>query len=430
MTASSISFFSGRSGGAVRWRGMCVAALVLALVFPMSAFAGYTIDDQRTAKRLNLVSEHLQADQYDEAEQVLNGMTLTRLNPYERSMVYQLYGYLSNGRDDYEKAAGYFEKSLEENALPPELATTMRFNIAQLYMALQRWRDAVATLERWFVETQEQGQKPNSNAYYTLAIAYYQMALDEEDDSLKDKALEPAKTAVELSSKPRERWLQLLLALYLEKKDYKGALPVLEQLVSLHSKKTYWLQLSAIYGELGMDQQSLAAQQLAYVQGLLVEDRELQRLAELYLYYELPYRSARVMQKGFEEEKIEPDDKSLELLANSLLAAKEYDTAMKPLTEAAELSEEGDLYMRLGQVYIQREEWEKASSALENALDKGGLQKPCNSQLLLGIAHYNDGNPGEANNWFRKARRDENEDCQTAAHRWMMHLERESQQGG
>lgn len=410
------------------WRGRSLVALFVALLVPVAALAGYTIDDQRTAKRLNLVSEHLQADQYEEAEQVLNSMTLTRLNPYERSLVYQMYGYLWNGREDYAKAAEYFEKSVEGDALPPAQVTNMRFNIAQLYMALERWEDAIAALEKWFVETEAQEITPNSNAYYTLAIAYYQLSIDREDDALKDKALVPAKKAVEIATKPQERWLQLLLALYLEKKEYENALPILEQVVSLYPKKTYWLQLSAIYGELGMDQQSLAAQQLAYVQGLLSEDRELRRLAELYLYYEIPYRAARVMEKGFEEGKIERDAKSLELYANSLLAAKEYEEAFEPLKEAAEMSEAGNLYLTLGQLYLQREDWENATYALRRAVEKGELRNPCNSQLLLGIAHYNQGQTGDARTWFRRAGDDER--CEEASQRWLQHLARESQEGG
>jgi tetratricopeptide (TPR) repeat protein len=431
MTTSSSRFHSGAAPRAASGRGRRGRSLIarcLALLIPVAAFAGYTIDDQRTAKRLNLVSEHLQADQYEEAEQVLNGMTLTRLNPYERSIVYQMYGYLANGREDYQKAAEYFEKAVAEEALPPAMATTMRFNIAQLYMALERWEEAIAALEQWFTETLAQEIKPNSNAYYTLAIAYYQLALDREDEALKEKALAPAKTAVEIATKPQERWLQLLLALYLEKKNYKKSLPILEQLVSMYPKKSYYLQLSAIYGELEMDQQSLAAQQLAYVQGMLSEDRELRRLAELYLYYEIPYRAARVMEKGFEEGKIEADAKSMELLANSLLAAKEYEKAFDPLVRAAELSETGNLFLTLGQLYIQREDWENAASALESAVEKGELRNPCNSELLLGIAHFNQGRTGDARTWFRRAGNDER--CEDASQRWIQHVERESQQGG
>jgi tetratricopeptide (TPR) repeat protein len=426
MSASTKPFESATKRPASRWSALCrgcALAVLLALAVPMAAFAAHTVD-QRTAKRLTAVQEHLQAEQYEEAEKILRGFTLTRLNPYERAIVYQLHGYIAAGREDYETAADYFEKCLAEEAMPEATAINMRFNIAQLYMALQRWDDALTALLQWF-ETVEEA---NSNAYYVLAIAYYQKSVETNDPEYKKKALVPAEKAVAMATKPRQNWLQLLLALYLDDKQYEKSLPILEQLVSLYPKKTYWLQLSAIYGELGKDKESLAAQQLAYAQGLLTKDKELRRFAQLYLYYDLPWQAAKVVTKGLEEESIEEDSESLELLANSLLAAREYEAALDPLDRAASLAENGDLYVRLGQVYIQREEWAKASTALESALDKGGLDDPCGSQVLLGITSYSQGRKGSARTWFQRARRDE--DCAEQSARWLQHLERESQQGG
>lgn len=426
MATSTTPFGSTRKRSASRWSALyrgCALAFLLALAVPTAVFAAHTVD-QRTAKRLNAASDFIQAEQYDEAEKILKGMTLTRLNPYERAVVYQMWGYLSAGREDYASAAGYFQKCLAEEAMPEQTAINMRFNIAQFHMALQRWDDALAALLQWFQEVEE----PNSNAYYVLAIAYYQKSVEDEDPTYKEKALVPAKKAVELSTTPKQNWLQLLLALYLENKNYEASLPVLEQLVSLYPKKSYWLQLSAIYGELGKDKQSLAAQQLAYAQGLLTKDKELRRFAQLYLYYDLPWRAAKVVEKGIEEEAIEEDSESLELLANALLAAREYEAALEPLDRAASLAENGDLYVRLGQVYIQREEWAKASAALRNALEKGELDNTCGSQVLLGITSYSQGKKGDARDWFRRARRDE--ECEEQSARWLQHLERESQQGG
>ena len=184
MTASAKSFGSIRKRPASRWSALCrgsALAILLALAVPTAVFAAHTVD-QRTAKRLNAVAEFLQEDQYDEAEKVLKGFSMTRLNAYERAVVFQMWGYLSAGREDYESAAGYFEKCLAEDAMPEESAVNMRFNIAQLYMALQRWDDALKALLQWFEAVEE----PNSNAYYVLAIAYYQKSIETEDPEYKN----------------------------------------------------------------------------------------------------------------------------------------------------------------------------------------------------------------------------------------------------
>ena len=62
------------------------------------------------------------------------------------------------------------------------------------------------------------GAQPNSTAYYLLAVAYYQQGD-------KRRALAPAEKAVELSEKPQESWLQLLLALRLQNEQYAEAVP-------------------------------------------------------------------------------------------------------------------------------------------------------------------------------------------------------------
>jgi tetratricopeptide (TPR) repeat protein len=165
-------------------------------------------------------------------------------------------------------------------------------------------------------------------------------------------------------------------------------------------------------------------QQVAYLQGLLTEDKELRRLARSYLYHDLPYPAAQVLEKGIAEGAIEADAESFELLANSWIAAREYDRSLPPLQKAADLSEDGNLFVRLGQVHLQREEWGRAAEQLQEAIEKGGLKNPGNAQLLLGIAYYNDRRVGQARSSFVRAR--EHESTRAKAESWITHIENEN----
>ena len=226
-----------------------------------------------------------------------------------------------------------------------------------------------------------------------------------------------------MAKTPKEAWIRLLLALHMEKKQYKQALPLVEQLVSLYPKKPYWMQLSAIYAELGEDSKALATQQLAYQEGFLTEDKELRRLAQMYLFHDLPYRAALILDKAIEEEAVASDTKALELLGNSWLAAREYDRALEPLERAAEVSEDGELFLRLGRVYIQREEWGKAAEELTKALEKGNLDEVGNVHLLLGIAIYNQKRLGPARRSFVRAL--DFEESNKHAQQWLKVIDRE-----
>jgi tetratricopeptide (TPR) repeat protein len=238
-----------------------------------------------------------------------------------------------------------------------------------------------------------------------------------------DAAIEKTREAIALSDEPRENWIRMLYGLYTEKQDFEKATPVLEELLLRFPKKEYWVQLALIYGAREDYEVSLAVQQIAYAQGFLTGDRELRRLARSYLYHDLPYPAAQVMARGLEEGRIDADSDAYLLLANSWIAAREFDRSLPPLKKAAELADDGNLYVRLGQVQMQREEWSEAARMLRKALDKGDLGDPGNAALLLGIALYNDSKEEEARRYFARAR--EFEDTRAEADRWISHLARE-----
>jgi tetratricopeptide (TPR) repeat protein len=272
-----------------------------------------------------------------------------------------------------------------------------RYQAAQLYMTEEKWKEGAAALEEWF----KTAQNPNSAAYYLLAVAYYQQ-------ENYNKALPPAQKAVELMDKPQEGWIGMLLALYLQKDQYKDAIPLLQRLIALvPDKKTYWMQLSAVYGQLEDYPNALAIMQLAYGSNLVTDDGEVRRLADLLLFNEVPYRGAQVLETGIEKKVVKVDDKLYEKLANCWIAAGELDKAISPLQKGAELSPTGEMYLRLGEVDIQREDWAGATAALERGLNKGQLKDAANAQMLMGIALFNQKKLGEAKTWFQRSAQSE-----------------------
>ncbi|RMF20781.1 MAG: hypothetical protein D6760_10790 [Deltaproteobacteria bacterium] len=326
-------------------------------------------------------------------------------------MVEQTRGYIASAQERYAEAAGAFERCLALEALPEGAQLNTQYNLAQLYLAMERFDDAIRTLKDWFARA----ENPAPSAYYLLAAAYMQ-------SGRSDLALEPARKAVENSADPKEPWLQLLLALYLERKDYQRARTLLERLVARFPKKTYWLQLSAVYAELGREKDTLAVMQIAYQKNLLDKDSELRNLARMYLYHEIPYRAARVLEKGLADGIVEPDAKAWELLADAWLSAREYDKAIEPLRRAAKLSDDGKFYLRLGRLFMERQEWKDAAQSIEAALEKKKLDERGKAWVLLGIARFSAGDRAGARRAFEKARTFE--DGAAEAERWLAHLDR------
>ena len=366
----------------------------------------------RTKKKITSAIEALEEERFEDAQKILDGLSYRRMNPYERAVAYRIGAYVAFNAGDHEGAVDAFGKVLEQEVLRLDDEASIRFNIVQLRSSMGQWEKVIEGLEDWFRYEED----PNPLAYYLMAIAYFQLDKTEE-------ALEPARQAVARSPDPREGWLQLLAALYVQKEDYAGATPVLEQLVVRFPKKQYWVQLALIYGAQNQYDESLAIQQLAYAQGFLTEGRELSRLGRSYLYHALPHPAAEVLSEGLESGRIEMEPKALEMLANAWIAAREYDAAIAPLQQAASISEDGKLYVRLSQVHIQREEWGKCAELLGKALEKGGLKDAGNAQLLLGICLYSDGRVSPAQRWFERAQG--HDSTQTQARAWLQHISNE-----
>ena len=350
--------------------------------------------DAATGKALNAAIEFLNMEKYAEASAAIGELKMDKLSPYERSKVEQILFNISYSQDKYAEARGHLQKAIDAGGLNEQEVSQARYQAAQLYMTEEKWKEGAAALEEWF----KTAQNPNSAAYYLLAVAYYQQ-------ENYNKALPPAQKAVELMDKPQEGWIGMLLALYLQKDQYKEAIPLLQRLIALvPDKKTYWMQLSAVYGQLEDYPNALAIMQLAHNVGLVTEDSEVRRLADLLLFNDVPYRGAQVLEAAIEKNLVKLDDKLYEKLANCWIAAGEFDKSVGPLQRAAEMAPNGDTFIRLGEVQVQREDWDAAIAAIQRGVEKGQLKDPGNAQLMLGIAHYSQKEYAAARPFFERAR--------------------------
>jgi len=369
-----------------------------------------------TQKKLNSAVELLEAGEYAQARKKLEEFKFSRLNRYESALAYRFLAYAAIGQEDPVAAVDYFQKAVDQAALPIDDESSVRFSIAQIHASMEQWEEVEQALQEWFLYVDE----PNSVAYYLLGISHYRRGEI-------DEALPPALEAHELADKPKESWLQLVAALYLERENFDKAVPILEELVVRFPNKRYWVQLSLIYGASGDYDDALRIQQLAHSQGLLTEPDELRRLVRTYLFRELPYPAAVVLESAIDEGRIEADQEMLELLGNAWIAAREYEKAIVPLERAAELSEDGKLYLRLGQVRVQREDWEQATELIQKAIRKGGLEDDGKAHLLLGISYYSDDHPDSARVAFQRAR--SHETTRTEASAWLDYIERQGHGG-
>ncbi len=365
-------------------------------------------------KRLERAQKALSDGKPGEALTALNELKarLEKLSEHEKAMMWQTFGYAYSSQERYPQAIDSFEKCLELDGLPPQSVTNLRYNLAQLYLVEENFPKAIEHFEVWF----EAAENPTADAHYMMAAAYTQAERPRD-------ALPYAKKAVAKAPSPKETWLQLLLSLHFRFEQYGDATGVLQKLIARFPKKQYWIQLAAAYTELGNKKKALATMELAEAQGFLSSRNEVRNLVQLYLYNDIPYRAALLMEKAIGDGRLPDDAKTQELLANIWLHARERERATGPLERAAEMSDNGNLYVRLGQVHVSEERWVAARSALSKALSKGGLRDAGNVYLMLGIANASESRWDQARKAFTAARKYE-KSAQSAS-QWLAHIDEE-----
>ena len=338
------------------------------------------------------------------------------LNSADLTQLWNFYAYVYMSQDDYPKALQAYEQIVRIPDADPRFVTSILYNMAQLYMATEQYKKAIETLDKWF----KTAESPTPDAYVLYGQAYYML------DDFK-RALPPIEKAVALAKErgvePKETWYQLLRHIYYENGDKKKSLQMVELLLRNWPKKIYWLQLAQMHAELNNEIKQLAAMEAAYRNGYLNQSRELENLAQLYLYHGAPYKAAKVLQKGMEDKIVENKKENWELLSTGWLNAQEYKKAIGPLTRAAEMSGQGEIYLRLARVYNQLDDHENTVKAVQSALKAGGLRRPDDAYILKGLAEFELNRLADAKASFRQAAKSKNSEQMATS--WIKFIENE-----
>jgi uncharacterized protein HemY len=93
------------------------------------------------------------------------------------------------------------------------------------------------------------------------------------------------------------------------------------------------------------------------------------------------------------------------------------------MEEAAAKSDKGELYTRLGNVYLDGEQFKKAVTALNKGLSRGGVKRPDTARLVLGMAYFNTKQYDKARKAFKAAGRDER--SAKYANQWIKYMDTE-----
>ncbi len=374
---------------------------------------------EKVYKKLTEAQELIEAKNYDAGLAALNDLAQEpKLSDYEKAQLYNYFAYTYFTLERYEDAIYSYEIVLSQPDLPEALETNSLYTLAQLYFIIENYRKAVDVINRWFTLT----ANPTENAYMLLGQAYYQLEQYKE-------SLVPLKQAYAMvkgrGDIPKENLLLLLRVDYFNLGDYENMLQMLKELVVHYPKPEYWLTMAGTYSELKRLDKQMSILEMLYEAGLLQRGNQQLNLANLYMLHEAPYKAAVLLEKGMEEGKIEENIRNLRLLSQAWLQSQESEKSLPPLIQAARLSKDGELDMRIAQAYINLYRYDEAVESLQTAFRKGGLKRADQANIMLGLALFETQKFDASIEAFTAASKDKR--SRKAAETWLGYVNSEKQ---
>jgi tetratricopeptide (TPR) repeat protein len=372
-------------------------------------------------KKMDLAQKAFEAKDYAGAQADLDGIKsgYDKLNDYEKATLWGLYGAVYYARNDTRGAINAYISELQQQNLPDGLRDSGLHTLAQLYFITEEYDKAIAVIKKWMSVMQQ----PQPEGYVLMAQAYYQR---QNYADCEKNLIEALRTAKQQNITPKESWLALLRAVFYEEKQYVKSAKVLEILVALYPENaSYWQQLAGMYGLLDRQQDQLRIMHAAYRAGLMTNEGDLLNLARLYMVENLPYPAAVLLNKGMKTAVIKTNADTLQLYAQSLVMAKEYEHQIPVLKKLAEMTGESKHYVYLAQAYFQVDNWNEAAEALRAALKARNVAKPEEVRVQLGTALYNAGKLEEAREVFATAAK--SQATEQAAGNWVKFVSTEIQ---
>ena len=408
----------------------------------------------KVVEALERVNEEGKEDpDFDTVKEILNELLEKKenLRSYDRSVMWNYYGYLYFSEERYTDAMQAYRNLLAEPESTIPLRVASLFTLAQLNFVNEDYEGGINVLLQWMDEV----EVVTAQGWSLLGQAYFQVGIDKKSESEKlnyyEKALDSMVSAVQTAEieeyKPKENWYVLMAACYSELSSRIGKeeslykqLDIYEILVNLYPKKMYFIQLGGIYGQLNRELDYMITLNAAYQKDLLDKESEYLALTQLLLLNSNPYWAAKVLEAGrikkvpvidekTKEEKILPvvrdNEKNLKLLADAWRMAQEIELAIPIMEKAAKLAKDGQTYIVLGSLYLSEDKLEEAVDAIEQGLKKGKVKDPSQARLTLGQAYFELQNFEQAKKEFRIAARDDDKKIKKTANSWIKYTENE-----
>lgn len=319
-------------------------------------------------------------------------------SPYEDYQINEMLAYVQQTqRQDYPAAARAYEANLESGRVPAEQMAVKLQAVTQMYAQAHSWPKAIEYGNRWI-----KASPRDARAYEHVATAYFGSG----DFRAAGRNIE---RAIDLTSKagktPDKNWLQLKRNCHHKLGEDAGKAQSEEQLLRYYPSPDHWKVVlgnaQKDSGKAGSDERvALNTYRLKLELGLL-ESKDYLDMAQLAIATGAAGEAVGVMEKGFASKTLDQKhERNQRLLGNARNGARAVPAEIARLEREAKASAAGETDVVLGSQYLSAGEYQKAITAIQRGLKKGGLKSTDDAHMMMGRAYLRLGKNAQAKEAF------------------------------
>lgn len=317
---------------------------------------------------------------------------------FENFIIDRMRGAAAAAAGNTEVAVKSFEAVIASGRLPAAEQLGLVQALAGMHYRARDYSKAASWAARYFKEGGTDAQVRT-----LLAHAYFQA----NDFANAAKELQAALQVDEKAGRtPTEDQLKLLANCYLRQNDGAGYVSVLEKLVVHHPKNEYWADLiNRLPKRPGFaDRLVLDVYRLQLAAASLGSAGEYMEMAQLALQAGFPIEARKIVEQGYAAGALGAggDAERHKRLRDAVSKQAAEDQKMLAGDEArAGEMKEGTGLVNVGFTHVGNGQFDKGLALMEQGIAKGGLKRPEDARLHLGVAYLLAGQKAKAIQAFK-----------------------------
>lgn len=337
------------------------------------------------AKPMIAAQEFLKTKKYAEAlAKIQETDAIANKTPYETFAIEQTRGIAAYSSGQMDVAAKAFEAAIESGKMPAADQPNIMDALTSIYFQAKNYEKVVAWGQRYFSAGGKSPDTKTRMVYSRYLMADYKTAANELNAEIaaNEQAGQP----------PAEQTLQILANCYLKLNDTDGYTRVLGLFVQYYPDPKYWAELITRSQKAAgaNNRYSLDFYRLLRATGNVKEAGEYMEMSRKALEV-YPAEARTIIEQGFAKGVLGAGPSAAEQKKLREQIAKAAAEDQKLLSKTSGEAKDPDAQVSNGYAFVTMGQFDKGIALIEKAIAKGGLKRPDEATLHLGMAYLEAG---------------------------------------